>query len=96
MSDTFWWGALGGSMGYVVGFLLPWVKDVRAENRVLRLSVGRVALELLLIATDMAMGGVAALTLGDVTTAKQAIIYGVGGEVVLAGLLRTRARRTKA
>jgi hypothetical protein len=83
------YGCLGGVIAYVAIFALPELKSGQfsKDNFVLN---RRVVIRLVAIFVFyVGLGGFAAWWAGDAIVAKQAMAYGIGGETVAIGLIKT-------
>jgi hypothetical protein len=85
--ETFLFGALGGGIAYVVGFVLPqlrrWYEDgIGWESR------PRLVVAMAILVVYLLMAGVfAAIIIGGATEPKHAIVYGIAWEAGLKGLV---------
>ncbi len=84
-SATFLWGAVGGATGYLLVFMLPWLTRIAKDEVEVNFSWPRLLSVIGLFLVYVALGGVAALFVGEATEAKHAITYGLGFEGILKG-----------
>lgn len=82
--STFLWGGLGGAAGYLLTIVLPRVNEMVEGKRPLPDRLQVVGL-LVLAAVHFALGGVAAMQIGNATAVKHAISYGLGWPTALRG-----------
>jgi hypothetical protein len=83
-------GAAGGLVGWVVIFAMPEIRLLLKQKKLIRPGRDRVVLMLLLALSFVVVGGAAAVVLGPADP-KEAIMYGIAAEGLLAGLVKTAA-----
>lgn len=94
-TETFWWGALGGLIGYFLAFVFPEFRNIAVSGKI-QFSFIRVLAYIPFLASYVVMGGVAAYYVGDAELPKHAITYGLTWEVVFkVGGEATRAAVSK-
>ena len=87
--SMFLYGCVGGTITFLIAFALP---ELRAASQANDLHPPGVLKALVILGYALvliALGGGAAVLLGDATSAKQAVVYGMGAEGILNGLSRT-------
>src|SRR3712207_2593181 len=88
--SLFLWGAVGGLVAFLLVFVLPELKKGWAGGAP-RLTLGRVLIALGIGASLVALAGAAAWIVGDATTSRQAVAYGMACEATLGGILKGAA-----
>lgn len=86
---TFVWGCVGGFAALLVTQILPLAILAAKSGEGWEVTAWRVAGVLVVFVVFVAIGGVAALAIGDATKAGQAIVYGIGSQAFVAGLFKS-------
>jgi len=84
---TFEWGCVGDAVAFGLVFALPELRKLWAANTGFP-PLNRLAVALAIGVTFIALGGAAAVLVGDAKEAKHAIAYGLGFESTLGGFIK--------
>jgi hypothetical protein len=79
----------GGLLALLITQILPAAVAVFKAGIGPSLTAWRVAAAVVIVGSFGAAGGGAALLMGDVTKAKQAILYGIAWQAILGGAIKT-------
>jgi hypothetical protein len=95
-AETFFYGALGATLGAFIVQLLPIGYALAAGKTNVVFSWGRAIGALIIVIGLVAMGGLAALGLGSATAGTptcplEAIAYGLGWQSTIGGLLNAKS-----
>lgn len=88
MSESFAWGCLGGFIAFLVVFALPEVRKALAGGATLNVTLVGLVLVVVLGAMFVSLGGLAAMFIGDATSYKHAMAYGLSFEAIFGAAIR--------
>jgi hypothetical protein len=83
------WGAVGALLALAITQVLPAAISLAGGGQGPKITPWRAFGAIVVVLIFAAGGGVAALLIGDVTAAKQAVAYGLAWQSILGGAIKT-------
>jgi heme A synthase len=88
-SQDFFYGCLGGAVAFTVIMLIPELRATWRQKSFGDWTRAAVFTITFLGILQILLGGAVALWLGDASTVKQAVSYGIAAETLVGGLFRS-------
>jgi hypothetical protein len=85
-ASAFWWGCIGGAVGWAIAFPLPIIRRMSLGRRAPRFTRNRILGFTLGLLAYIVLGGVASFILNPVAS-KEALVIGAGGVAMLGRLV---------